>query len=287
MPAELLHGDPIATEIKTEVEHRVSELKSGGVTPALGTVLASDAPADHRFMDLKHEACAAVGIETRDHRFDADASERRILDAVETLGADEDTHAIFVQAPLPELVSEMSVRRRVTPTKDVDCFHPINLGLLFAGHARFVPATPAAVRTLLDAYNIKVAGRNVVIVGRSNIIGKPLVNMFLETGPGGNATVTVCHSRTPNLGEHTRQADILVTACGVPELVDGDMLSPGVVVVDVSANRTASGQTVGDVAFESARREASAITPVPGGVGPITIAALLENVVLAAEQQAE
>lgn len=287
METELLHGDPVAAEIREPVRRRVSHLRDLGAVPTLGTVLVSGAAPDNRFMDLKHEACADVGIQTRDYRLEPETSEARVLDTVNALSSDPDVHAIFVQTPIPDHVSEPEVRRAVDPAKDVDCFHPTNLGRLVTGDPRFLPATPAAVRTLLEVYEIPVAGQDVVIVGRSNVIGKPLANMLLEKGPMGNATVTVCHSRTSNLAKQTMQADILVTACGVPELVDGSMLTEGVAVVDVSANRSDSGETVGDVAFESARQKANAITPVPGGVGPVTIAALLENVVLAAERQTD
>lgn len=279
MGAQILHGEPVAADRREMVRERVADLRESGDVPTLGTVLVSDDPAANRFMDLKHDACTEVGIDTRDHRLDPDASESRVLEAVESLGDESAVDGIFVQAPLPDHVQEMPVRQAVDPSKDVDCYHPTNLGRLVAGTPRFRPATPTAVRLLLDAYDIPVEGRDVVVVGRSGVIGRPLANMLLEDGPGGNATVTVCHSRTTNLGEKTRQADILVTAAGVPELVDESMVSSGVVVVDVSANRTASGETVGDVEFEPVRESASAITPVPGGVGPVTIAALLQNVV--------
>lgn len=287
MGAELLHGEPVAAEIRESVRERIDELREEGVAPTLGTVLVSDDAAANRFMDLKHEACRDVGVDTRDHRLDPDAPGSSVVEVVESLGADPAVDGIFVQAPLPDHVRELDVRRAVDPAKDVDCFHPTNLGRLVAGCPRFRPATPAAVRALLDAYDIPVEGRDVVVVGRSGVIGKPLANMLLEDGPGGNATVTVCHSRTADLGEKTRQADILVTAAGVPELVDASMVAEDVAVVDVSANRTESGETVGDVAFAAVREKASAITPVPGGVGPVTLAALLENVVLAAERRAD
>lgn len=287
MGAELLHGEPVATEVRDSVSERVADLRDSGVAPSLGTVLVSGDPAANRFMDLKHDACADVGIDTRDHRLDEDADEAAVVEAVESLSEAGAVDGIFVQAPLPDHVQEMRVRRAVDPSKDVDCFHPTNLGRLVAGDPRFRPATPAAVRLLLDAYDIPVEGRDVVVVGRSGVIGKPLANMLLEDGPGGNATVTVCHSRTTNLGEKMRRADILVTAAGVPALVDASMVSSGVVVVDVSANRTAAGETVGDVEFESVRERASAITPVPGGVGPVTIAALLQNVVDATARRAD
>lgn len=305
MTAELLHGEPVAVEIREEVTHRVRELAERDVVPTLGTVLMSNEPADMRFMDLKHSACDDAGVATRDVRLDPSAPAERLHGTLEDLCADPEVHAVFVQVPLPEHVSMTAVRRRFDPRKDVDCFHPENLGRLVAGNPRFVPATPAAVRRLLMAYDVPVEGEDVVIVGRSDVIGKPLANLLLQDAPCGNATVTVCHSWTSDLGEKTRRADIVVTTCGVPELVDGSMLSSGVVVVDVSANRrtadaderdTSSARSstrsdddgtevVGDVEYESARNVAGAITPVPGGVGPVTLSMLLRNVVLAAEQQ--
>ncbi len=284
----LLEGTPVADEIRTEVRRRVRILHERGVDPTLGTVLMSDDPGDERFMALKHAACEDVGIATRERHLDPFASETDLHRAVDELCADPAVHAVFVQVPLPDHVSTASVRRWLDPRKDVDCFHPENLGRLVGGRPRFVPATTAAVCHLLAAYDVTVAGRDVVIVGRSGVIGLPLANRLLYDDEPGNATVTVCHSLTTDLARKTRRADVLVTACGVPELVDGSMLSTGVVVVDVSATRrSVDGVTevVGDVEFESAREVAGAITPVPGGVGPVTLATLLENVVVAAERQ--
>jgi methylenetetrahydrofolate dehydrogenase (NADP+)/methenyltetrahydrofolate cyclohydrolase len=287
---ERLLGEPVAASIRESVRGRVRELDERGVEPTLGTVLASDDPGDRRFMDLKHAACEDVGIATRAVNVDPDAPAKRVYRAVDELSADPEVSAVFVQTPLPDHVELTAVRRRLDPRKDVDCFHFENVGRLVAGHPRFVPATPAAVRRLLSADDVPLEGRDVVVVGRSHVIGKPLANLLLQDSADGNATVTVCHSRTPDLGEHTRRADVLVTACGVPELVDGSMLSPGVVVVDVSANRRGTNgngdaEVVGDVEFASAKEVASAITPVPGGAGPVTLACLLENMVLAAERR--
>ena len=305
MPAELLRGAPVATTVLEAVEDRIVELAERGVVPTLGTVLMSDDPADERFVRLKHDACAEVGIDTRDVRLEPDAPPARLYRAIETLCADPVVDAVFVQVPLPRHVSLSAVRSRLDPAKDVDCFHHENLGRLVAGDPRFVPATPAAVCHLLEWYDVPTVGAHVVIVGRSGPIGIPLANLLLGDEPRRNATVTVCHSRTSALEEKTRRADVLVTASGVPELVDGSMLSPGVVVVDVSVNdrpadsavgrrdgssdrasQSSAGQSgstvVGDVAFESAREKASAITPVPGGVGPVTLAMVVRNAVLAA-----
>lgn len=281
MSTDLLRGEPVAAPIRERVADRVSTLREGGTTPTLATVLMSDDPTDERFVELKHETCADVGIATRDVRLEPDAPAERLYREVERLGETSAVDAVFVQVPLPDGVSLTGVRRRLEPTKDVDCLHLENVGRLVAGEPRFVPATTAAVCRLLSAYDVPVPGADVVVVGRSDVIGKPLANRLLWDRSGGNATVTICHSRTADLAAHTRRADIVVTAAGAPGTVDGSMLSSGAVVVDVSANPKSEG-VVGDVAFESAAERASAITPVPGGVGPVTLAALVENVVRAA-----
>lgn len=256
------------------------------MTPTLATVLASDDPADAGFVELKHEAAGDLGVGTRDVRVDpADAG--GVVEAVRSLSGDAAVHAVFVQAPLPASTDVHAVRRAVAPAKDVDCFHPVNLGRLVAGDPRFVPATPAAVLQLLDHYDVGTDGRDVTIVGRSAVIGRPLANLLIRKADPGNATVTVCHSRTRELAAKTRRADVVVTAAGQPELVEGSMLSPGAVVVDVSATRTTVDGEVtylGDVDTDSAAEVVDALTPVPGGVGPITVAMLLSNVVLAAER---
>lgn len=285
-PAERLTGEPVAAPIREAVADRVHALAARGVSPTLGTVLASDDPVDERFMALKHEACEAVGIETRGIRVDPDAAGGAVERAVDRLCDEPAVHGVFVQVPLPAGVDEAALRDRLDPRKDVDCFHPENLGRLVAGHPRFVPATPGAVLELLDHYDVDTRGRDVVIVGRSTVIGRPLANLLWQDAAPGNATVTVCHSRTADLAAKTRAADIVVTAAGEPGLVDGSMLAEGTTVIDVSATRrTGDDAVAGDVDFESAAGVAGAITPVPGGVGPVTIALLLRNVVLAAERR--
>lgn len=282
--AERLEGEPIAEPIREEVAARVDTLADRGVTPTLGTVLASDHPSDERFMALKHEACEDAGIATHDIRIDPSAPSGRVEEAVERLGDDPSVHALFVQAPLPPQVDHVAVRRRMDVRKDVDCFHPENLGRLVAGDVRFMPATPAAVLKLLEVYDIAIEGRDVVVVGRSPVIGRPLANLLLQKRSPGNATVTVCHTRTRDLASKTRRADVVIMAAGERGLVDGTMLTAGATVIDISANRRPNdGTVVGDVDFESAAAVAGAITPVPGGVGPVTLAMLLQNVVLAAE----
>lgn len=288
MTAKELRGQPVADVVRDDVAGRAKALRDRGVSPTLGTVLMSEATDDVRFVALKHDACTAVGIETLDRRVSPDASASELYDTVERLSERSEVDAVFVQTPLPEHVDGTAVRHRIDPEKDVDCFHPENVGRLVGANPRFVPATTAAVVRLLTHYDVPTVGRRVVIVGRSHVIGKPMASRFLWDDEPGNATVTVCHSHTRELSAHTRRADILVTACGVPNLVDGSMLTEGVVVVDVSANmcvKDGATTVVGDVDVESARERARAITPVPGGVGPVTLAALLENVVRAAERR--
>lgn len=296
---EQLLGSPVAEELREEVAARVADLRERGTVPTLGTVLMSDDPADERFMELKHVACDEIGIDTRDRRLSTGASASRLSETVAELSDDPAVHAIFIQAPLPDHVPDNAASQRLDPLKDVDCFHPENLGRLVAGDPRFLPATPAAILRLFDTYNISTEGKDVVIVGRT-VVGKPLANLLLQDSDSGNATVTVCHSHTRDLGAVTRRGDIVVTACGVPELLDGSMLSSDAVVVDVSTNwrpvepetaldqpaeETTEYEVVGDVEYESAEEVASAITPVPGGVGPVTLAALLDNVVHAAARK--
>ena len=292
MQTTRLRGAPVADRMRADGADRVDALRERGVVPTLGTVLASDDPADERFLDLKHEACDAVGIETRDRRFAPESTTDHLARAVASLSADPEIDAIFVQAPLPDGVDAMTVRERVALTKDVDCFHPATLGRLVAGDPRFTPATTAAVSRLLDAYDVPTAGADVTVVGRSPVIGLPLANRLAQKADRGNATVTVCHSRTDDLAAKTRGADVVVTAAGVPGLVDGDMIAEGATVVDVSATRVEADtergyEVVGDVDAESAEGTAGALTPVPGGVGPVTIAALLDNVVRATERQVD
>nr|WP_282594598.1 tetrahydrofolate dehydrogenase/cyclohydrolase catalytic domain-containing protein [Halomarina salina] len=296
-------GDRAAERILSTVRSDVETLRAHGVVPTLGTVLMSDDETQTRFMELKHERCAELGIETRRRDVPADAPASTLYDTVRSLGADDDVTALFVQVPLPDHVDGHRVHSLVPIQKDVDCFAPENLGRLVTGEPRVVPVTVRAVVELLSAYGIETAGRHVVVVGRDPTIARPLANLLLKRGPGGDATVSVCHTATTDLASVTRRADVLVTAAGAPGLVDGSMLGDGVVVVDVSATRVdvtesaASGsesngpgtrsesgaerrfELVGDVDFDSAATRASAITPVPGGVGPLTQAMLVRNVV--------
>jgi methylenetetrahydrofolate dehydrogenase (NADP+)/methenyltetrahydrofolate cyclohydrolase len=239
---------------------------------------------------MKQRACEEIGINGIHRELDADAPAEDLFAAIEDLNADPEVHGFLVQMPVPDHVDDREVLRSVDPIKDVDGFHPENVGRLVAGEARYKPATPHGVQKLLDAADVDTERKDAVIVGRSDIVGKPMANLLIQKAPGGNATTTVCHSRTKDLAEKTRAADIVIAAAGVPEMVDGSMLSEGVVVIDVGVNRveadTEKGyELVGDVEFESAKRTAAAITPVPGGVGPMTITMLMYNTVMAASRQ--
>ncbi|WP_229783111.1 bifunctional 5,10-methylenetetrahydrofolate dehydrogenase/5,10-methenyltetrahydrofolate cyclohydrolase [Haloarcula pellucida] len=280
----LLRGRPLADDVLDDVQTDLGTLRAHGVRPTLGTVLMSDDDAAVSFMDRKHERCDAVGVRTKRADLSPDDSAAALYDAVERLATDDEVNALFVQVPLPDHVDAGAVRARVPPAKDIDCFAPATLGRLVAGDPLVVPPTPAAVLKLLSAYDVETAGRDVVVVGRTTAICKPLANLLLARGPDGDATVTVCHTATRDLAAKTRTADILVTAAGTPRLVDASMVSPGVSVVDVSVNRVPADtergyELVGDVDYERVESVAGAITPVPGGVGPLTLAFVLRNVV--------
>jgi methylenetetrahydrofolate dehydrogenase (NADP+)/methenyltetrahydrofolate cyclohydrolase len=282
-----LDGAEPAAAVRDDALARLDDCREAGVDPCLATLLVSDDPGARAFMDRKHDLCAEVGVDTRRVDLPADAPAERVYRTVETLGSDPDVTALFVQVPLPNHVEEVAVRARVPPEKDVDCFAHANVGRLVAGDPRVRPVTALAVDRLLSAHGVEVAGRDAVVVGRTTAIGTPIAHLLCRR----DATVTVCHSRTRDLGAKTRAADLLVTAAGTPGLVDGSMVSNGVVVVDVSANRVESeasgsrpaaddGETavVGDVDAASVGEKAAAMTPVPGGVGPLTMACLLHNV---------
>jgi len=286
----VLDGNEIGDRIRDGLGDGIDELAEAGVTPGLATVLMSEDPASETYVSMKQKACEDVGIESVHRELDPDAPASELFDTVSSLNDDPDVHGILVQMPVPDHVDEREVLRSIDPIKDVDGFHPENVGRLVAGHARFKPATPHGVQKLLEAADVDTEGNDAVVVGRSNIVGKPMANLLIQKAPGGNATTTVCHSRTDDLAAKTRSADIVIAATGYPELVDGSMLSEGTVVIDVGVNRVDADnekgyELVGDVEFESAREKASVITPVPGGVGPMTITMLLYNTVKAASIQ--
>ena len=267
-----MYGEPLAARVRSQVARDVEELGE----LRLATVLVGDDPASHIYIRRKHEAAQEVGIRPIDHRLPADVSASDLLALVRGLNANDDVDAILPQLPLPGHLDEATVIRAVEPTKDVDGFHPFNAGQLYLGRPTLVPATPRGIMALLSEHGVPVEGARAVVVGRSDIVGKPLAHLLLQ----GNATVTVCHSRTADLGRETLAADVLVVAVGVPRLIRAEMVRPGATVIDVGQNRTDDG-LVGDVDPRASER-AAYVTPVPGGVGPLTIAMLLENTVRAA-----
>jgi len=298
MTAELLDGKRIAGEIRTEVAARVGQfVDSGGPTPCLTAILVGEDPASQVYVRNKGRACEKASIDGRTLRLPAETSQQELVDTIGRLNDDPAVHGILVQLPLPSDgndgagFDQRAILDAVDPIKDVDAFSPINVGLLMQGRPRFLPCTPHGIVQLLDRCQISVAGKNVVVVGRSDIVGKPIAMMLAQRdGSCGrevaNATVTIAHSRTRDLAEVCRTADCLIAAVGQPEMIRGNMIRPGAVVIDVGINRV-NNKLVGDVAFDEAKEVASAITPVPGGVGPLTIAMLLHNTLLAAKLQTE
>ena len=289
--AQLIDGTAIGRLVRRDVAEEVERLEALGITPGLSVVLVGDDPASAVYVRSKGKACEEAGMRGETIRLPAETSEDALLAQVDRLNADPKVHGILVQMPLPRHIAADKVIRRIRPEKDVDGFHPVNVGKLSIGERDgFVPCTPAGAIELLIRSGVETRGKDAVIVGRSNIVGKPMAALLMQDAPGGNATVTVCHSRTSNLAGHIRRADIVVAAIGKPEMITGDMIKPGAVVIDVGINRVNDAavpkgyRIVGDVHFASAREVASLITPVPGGVGPMTIAMLLKNTVRAAAQ---
>ncbi|MDA0264569.1 MAG: bifunctional methylenetetrahydrofolate dehydrogenase/methenyltetrahydrofolate cyclohydrolase FolD [Chloroflexi bacterium] len=289
MTAKILDGKALAEEIRKEVAVGVAEIKQRhGVTPGLAAVLAGDDPASAIYVRNKRRACDEVGMVSDTFLLPADTTNEQLLTCVQDLNADSRFHGILVQLPLPPQIDERLIIEAISPDKDIDGLHPFNVGKLVQGRPDFVPGTPAGIQQILMRNGHDPAGANVVVCGRSEIVGKPMALLLMQRGEGGNATVTVCHTRTKNLAEITRQADILVAAIGRPKAITADMVKEGAVVIDVGINRVddpsrKSGyRLVGDVDFEAVSQKASAITPVPGGVGPMTIAMLLVNTLTAA-----
>jgi len=287
--ADVIDGEAVAADVRASVADAVERLREQGVTPGLATVLMSDDPASETYVRMKQRDCEEVGIESRHVELDTDAPQSELFDTIDELNEDPAIDGILIQRPLTEGIDEPAALRRVDPEKDVDGFHPENVGRLVTGDPRFVPCTPLGVQRLLTEADVEIPGSDVVVVGRSELVGKPLANLLLGRGDDADATVTVCHSKTDDLAAHTARADVVVVAAGVPELVDGGMLADDAVVIDVGINAVGEGddrELIGDVDYESAAEVASAITPVPGGVGPMTRAMLLQNTVHAAARQA-
>ena len=289
MPAELIDGVAIARSIREEVARDAAALAIQGITPGLAVILVGDDPASSVYVGAKNKACDAAGMRGSTIRLPADTSQTVLLELIEDLNRDDEVHGILVQLPLPGHIDTGAVVLAIDPAKDVDGFHPVNAGKLMAGERDgFVPCTPAGIQELLRRTGVVTEGAECVVVGRSNIVGKPIAALMSRDTFGGNSTVTVCHRHTRDLGMHTRRAEILIVAAGRPQLVTGDMIRPGAVVIDVGVNRVTDSSAkngyrlVGDVDFDSASAVASKITPVPGGVGPMTIAMLLANTIRAA-----
>ena len=254
------------------------ELKEKGINPGLAVIIVGDDPASRVYVNNKKKACEQIGVYSEEYALPAETTEQELLDLIEKLNKDKKINGILVQLPVPKHINEETIINAIDPKKDVDAFHPVNVGKIMVGNFDFVPCTPAGVMELIKESGIDVEGKECVVVGRSNIVGKPQAMLLLHK----NATVTICHSRTKDLAEKTKNADILVAAVGIPEFIKGDMIKPGAVVIDVGINRVADKKLVGDVDFEACEKIASAITPVPGGVGPMTIAMLMKNTVKAA-----
>lgn len=272
--AEIIDGKKVSEHIRSQIADGVAELKGKtDITPGLAAVLVGDDPASEIYVRNKRKACANAGMYSEEHKLPAETTEQELLNLVDRLNNDPKIHGILVQLPLPDHINETKVLRAVTPLKDVDGFHPYNVGLLVEGNPRFISCTPHGIIKMLEFYNIDITGKEAVIVGRSNIVGKPVSMLLLHR----HATVTVCHSRTKPLDEVTRRADILVAAIGRANFITADMVKEGAVVIDVGINRNEEGKLTGDVDFEAVSEKASYITPVPGGVGPMTISMLLWN----------
>ncbi len=288
MAAEIISGNEVAKVIRAELKEEVSKLKASGVTPGLVVLLVGEDPASQVYVRKKGEACEELGIHSETVRLPATTSEADLLELIDKYNSDPKFDGILVQLPLPKQISEEKVLMRIDPGKDVDGFHPVNVGKMVVGADSYLPCTPAGIQELLVRSGNDPKGKHVVILGRSNIVGKPIANILVQKAPGADATVTVCHSRTSDLPGLSRQADILIAAMGVPKFVKADMVKEGVVIIDVGVNRiedpTAKKGTrlVGDVDFDGVKDKAKAITPVPGGVGPMTITMLMKNTVQAA-----
>ncbi len=293
MSAEIIDGKQVAAEIRLELAKELAQLKAdSGIVPGLAVILLGEDPASKSYVSAKEKACAEIGIYSDDNRLPAETSEAELLALIEQLNQDDRIHGILVQLPLPRHINEAAVINAISPEKDVDGFHPVNLGRMMIGEKSFLPCTPHGVLQMLQRKNVPIEGAEVVIVGRSNIVGKPLANIMMQKSDMGNATVTVCHTRSRDLGAHTRKADILIAAAGRPNTISADMVREGAVIIDVGVNRVEDPSAkrgyrlVGDVDYEAVKQKAAMITPVPGGVGPMTITMLLHNTVQAAKAKA-
>jgi len=289
MTAQIISGTEVAKQIREELKQEIAELKEKhNLIPGLATVLIGEDPASQVYVGQKEKTSLALGIYSERHDLPADTSEEALLTLIDKLNKDPKIHGILVQLPLPKHINETEVLYALDPKKDVDGFHPVNVGKLMIGEPEYLPCTPHGIQQLLIRSGVKIAGAEVVVVGRSNIVGKPIANILLQKKEGANATVTICHTGTQDIPFHTKRADILIVAAGRPKAITADMVKDGVVVIDVGVNRigkTAEGKVIlaGDVDFDAVKEKAKAITPVPGGVGPMTITMLMLNTIRAAK----
>jgi len=289
MTAKIIDGKQTAADMRAELKVETAKLKEEGIVPGLGVILVGEDPASRSYVTAKERACEDIGIYSDDNRLPAETSEEQLLELVNKMNNDPKINGILVQLPLPKHLNEAEVLLAIDPAKDVDGFHPMNVGKMVVGEKAFLPCTPHGIIKLLQRSGVTIEGAEVVVVGRSNIVGKPIANMLIQKADSGNATVTVCHTRTKNLAAHTLRADIIIAAAGRPNTVTADMVKEGAVVIDVGVNRVEDAtkkkgyRLVGDVDFEAVKEKASLITPVPGGVGPMTITMLLYNTVESAK----
>ena len=292
MTAQIIDGKQVAADMRAELKAEVAKLKEKGIVPGLGVILVGEDPASKSYVTAKEKTCEEIGIYSDDNRLPAETSQQDLIALVKKMNADPKINGILVQLPLPEGLNEAEVLLTIDPDKDVDGFHPMNVGKMMVGEKAFLPCTPHGIIQLLIRSGVTIEGANVVIVGRSNIVGKPLANMLIQKQPNRNATVTICHTRTKDLAHQTKQADIVIAAAGRPNTITADIVKEGVVVIDVGVNRVEDAtkkrgyRLVGDVDFEAVKEKASFITPVPGGVGPMTITMLLYNTAESAKRAA-
>lgn len=279
--ANIIDGKAVSEHVKQRIAQETMQLKQQGITPGLAVILVGEDPASQIYVNSKERACAQVGFYSEKYTLPADTSMEQLLALVDRLNKDPKIHGILCQLPLPGHLDETAVIHAIAPEKDVDAFHPVNVGRIMIGDFDFLPCTPAGIMEMLAYENIDIEGKHCVVVGRSNIVGKPMAMLMLHK----NATVTICHSRTKNLADYCRSADILIAAVGKANFITADMVKPGAVVIDVGMNRPAAGKLCGDVDFKQVEQKASYITPVPGGVGPMTIAMLMQNTLTAAKKQ--
>jgi methylenetetrahydrofolate dehydrogenase (NADP+)/methenyltetrahydrofolate cyclohydrolase len=290
MTAKIIDGKQVSADMQAELKEEVARLKEQGIIPGLGVILIGENSASMSYVTAKEKACEEIGIYSDDNRLLAETSQKELMALIEKMNTDPKLHGILVQSPLPCHINENDVLLAIDPAKDVDGLHPLNVGKMVIGERAFLPCTPHGVIQLLIRSGVTIEGANVVIVGRSNLVGKPLANMLMQRSATGNATVTICHTRTKDLASHTKRADIIIAAAGRPNTITADMVKKGVVVIDVGVNRVEDPtkkkgyRLVGDVDFEAVRKKASLITPVPGGVGPMTITMLLYNTIESAKE---